>query len=84
MNLNLSLWNDTPTKSAILDFVAKVTDQNNKSYVRRRNASLSLTMTARCGAKSRSRYRLISSCGGGLDGRKGLLLAQTTALEGGI
>ena len=33
MNLNLPLWNDTPTKSAILDFVTKVTDQNNKSYV---------------------------------------------------
>jgi phosphoglycolate phosphatase-like HAD superfamily hydrolase len=28
----LSLWNDTPTKQAILEFVAKVTDQNNKSY----------------------------------------------------
>ena len=33
MNPNLSLWNDTPTKNALLDFVAKVTDQNNKSYV---------------------------------------------------
>jgi phosphoglycolate phosphatase-like HAD superfamily hydrolase len=33
MNPNLSLWNDTPTKQAILDFVAKVTDQNNTNYV---------------------------------------------------
>ena len=33
MNPNLSLWNDTPTKQAILDFVAKVTDQNKTSYV---------------------------------------------------
>jgi phosphoglycolate phosphatase-like HAD superfamily hydrolase len=33
MSEKLSLWNDTPTKKAILDFVAKVTDQNNTSYV---------------------------------------------------
>jgi phosphoglycolate phosphatase-like HAD superfamily hydrolase len=33
MNSNLSFWNDTPTKKAILDFLAKVTDQNNTSYV---------------------------------------------------
>jgi hypothetical protein len=33
MNSNLSFWNDTPTKKAILDFVAKVTDPNNAAYV---------------------------------------------------
>jgi hypothetical protein len=33
MSGQLSLLNDTPTKKAILDFVAKVTDQNNTSYV---------------------------------------------------
>jgi hypothetical protein len=30
---NLSLWNDTPTRQAIQDFVAKVTDKNNDAYV---------------------------------------------------
>jgi phosphoserine phosphatase len=33
MNTNLSFWNDTPTKQAILDFVAKVTDPNNTEFV---------------------------------------------------
>jgi hypothetical protein len=33
MSDHLSLWNDTPTKQAILDFVAKVTDPNNAAYV---------------------------------------------------
>ena len=33
MSEQLSLWNDTPTKQAIVDFVAKVTDQSNSSYV---------------------------------------------------
>jgi phosphoglycolate phosphatase-like HAD superfamily hydrolase len=33
MSKQLSLWKDTPTKKAILDFVAKVTDQNNTDYV---------------------------------------------------
>ena len=33
MSEKLSLWNDTPTKQAILDFVAKVTDPNNAAYV---------------------------------------------------
>jgi len=33
VNPNLPLWNDTPTKSAILDFVAKVTDKSTTNYV---------------------------------------------------
>jgi phosphoserine phosphatase len=33
MSDQVSLWNDTPTKQAILDFVAKVTDPNNAAYV---------------------------------------------------
>jgi phosphoglycolate phosphatase-like HAD superfamily hydrolase len=33
MSEKLSLWHDTPTKKAILDFVAKITDQNKTSYV---------------------------------------------------
>jgi phosphoserine phosphatase len=33
MSEQLSLWNDTPIKQAILDFVAKVTDPNSAAYV---------------------------------------------------
>ncbi|MCB0181221.1 MAG: haloacid dehalogenase-like hydrolase [Anaerolineae bacterium] len=33
MNADLSFWNDTPTKQAIQDFVAKVTDRDNPAYV---------------------------------------------------
>ena len=33
MTDRLSSWNDTPTKKAILDFVAKVTDPKNADYV---------------------------------------------------
>jgi phosphoglycolate phosphatase-like HAD superfamily hydrolase len=32
-NANLSSWNDTPTRQAIQDFVAKVTHKDNASYV---------------------------------------------------
>ena len=33
MAANLRSWNDTPTKQAIQDFVAKVVDTNSDSYV---------------------------------------------------
>jgi phosphoserine phosphatase len=33
MNANLSSWHDTPTKQAILEFVAAVTDKSNAKYV---------------------------------------------------
>jgi phosphoglycolate phosphatase-like HAD superfamily hydrolase len=33
MSEQLSLWNDTPSKQAILDFVEKVTNPNNAAYV---------------------------------------------------
>ena len=33
MTTDLRSWNDTPTKQAILDFVAKVTDPNNAAFV---------------------------------------------------
>ena len=33
MNTNLSSWEDTPTKKAITDFVAKVTNQSGPDYV---------------------------------------------------
>lgn len=33
MNTNLPSWNDGPAKQAILDFVAKVTDENSKAFV---------------------------------------------------
>jgi phosphoserine phosphatase len=33
MTQHLPSWNDTPTRQAILDFVAKVTDPNNAGYV---------------------------------------------------
>ncbi len=33
MNTNLPSWNDGPAKQAILDFVAKVTDENSKTFV---------------------------------------------------
>ena len=33
MSPNLSLWNDTPTRNAILDFVARVSDKNTTNYV---------------------------------------------------
>ena len=33
MNTNLFSWEDTPTKKAIMDFVAKVTNQSGPDYV---------------------------------------------------
>ncbi len=33
MNPDLPSWNDTPTRQSIMDFVAKVTDPNNATYV---------------------------------------------------
>jgi len=33
MNLHLSSWRDTPTKQAILEFVAAVTTENGPDYV---------------------------------------------------
>jgi len=33
MSEPLSLWNKTPTRQAILDFVAEVTDESGPSYV---------------------------------------------------
>src|ERR1700675_2892350 len=33
MTPHLAYWNDTPTKQAIVDFVAKVSDESNPNYV---------------------------------------------------
>jgi len=33
MNIKLPSWNDTSTRQAILDFVAKVSDPNNTDFV---------------------------------------------------
>jgi hypothetical protein len=31
--MSLPSWNDTPTKQTILDFVAKISDENSPDYV---------------------------------------------------
>jgi len=31
--MTLASWNDTPTKRAILDFIAKTSDENSPDYI---------------------------------------------------
>ena len=56
----LPSWNDSAAKSAILDFVARVTEQGAPNSGRLGGESPRLTTTGRSGASSRFRRRFFS------------------------
>lgn len=55
----LPSWNDGPTKKAITDFVARVTNKGSADFVPEATASRPSTMMERCGWSSRSIRRAI-------------------------
>jgi hypothetical protein len=59
----LSLWNKTPIRQAILDFVAAVTTPGSRTLSRRPSALTPSIIMASCGEKSRltSSYSSASS-----------------------
>ena len=60
----LDSWNDGPTKSAIVDFVGRVTAEGGRITSRRKRASRSSTTTARCGVRSPRTSSWTSWCAG--------------------
>ena len=57
---SLPSWNDSAAKSAILDFVARVTEQGGTEFFRQPGALPRLTTTGHSGASSRFRYSSFS------------------------